>query len=371
MLGPRPVACRTLLIALLLAARTAFANPAAEKLFQDGRTALQNNQIDAACDAFRGSEELEPRIGTLLNLGDCEERRKHVASAWNAFIDAKGLADKDHDTARGTEAARRAKVLEARLPYLTLGVARVPGLVIQRNAVDVPSAEWDHDVPLDPGSYEVTAKAPNFAPWSTTIVVIEAQHLRVDVPALVAVPVAHVDPPPPLVDKPVEKIVVVPAPTPVLNKHVGVGLFTGLTSDTDWINGVRVILNVAPLGSGVVRLVPQLAYASADNVNGETGHTQTTYALGATLEYAYPVTDKLVAAGGLGAGLDFFKDTNADNMYDRNPWECLRLSPTLRLDWLDVALHYQLVRASGTDGTGQPINRFVNLFEVGLDFFVW
>ena len=157
----------------------------------------------------------------------------------------------------------------------------------------------------------------------------------------------------------------------MLNQHIGVGLFTGLTSDTDWLNGVRIILNVAPLDSGVVRLVPQLAYASSDNVNGESGHTQTTYALGATLEYAYPVTDKLVAAGGLGACLDFFKDTAGDGMYDQHPWECLRLSPTLRLDRFDVALHYQLVRASGTDGSGQPTNRFVNLFEVGLDFFVW
>ena len=137
-----------------------------------------NKEVDKACDAFRASEELEPRVGTLLNLGDCEEQRKRVASAWNVFIDAKDLAAKVHDE-RGAKAAARAKALEPRLPYVTLAVQRVPGLVVQRDGADVALAEWDHEIPIDPRAYELAATAPGYKPWSTRIDVVEGQHLHV------------------------------------------------------------------------------------------------------------------------------------------------------------------------------------------------
>src|SRR4051812_39057002 len=88
---------RTLTIALVLAASVARADPAAAKLFDDGRAALEANQLDVACDAFRRSEALEPRSGTALNLGNCEERRKHIAAAWEAFVEAKGLAERERE----------------------------------------------------------------------------------------------------------------------------------------------------------------------------------------------------------------------------------------------------------------------------------
>jgi len=89
-------------------------------------------------------------------------------------------------------------------------------------------------------------------------------------------------------------------------------------------------------------------------------HELKTYALGATFEYAYPVNRQLLAAGGLGFGADFDKDNYGNS--STNEWGCLRLSPTVVFGRFDVAIHYQLVRTS---------DRFVSLFEAGLDFFVW
>ena len=80
------------LVALIALAGTAVAGPAAEKLFQDGRTALAAGKLDEACDAFHGSENLEPRVGTLLNVADCEERRGRIATAWIEFNDAVNFA---------------------------------------------------------------------------------------------------------------------------------------------------------------------------------------------------------------------------------------------------------------------------------------
>ena len=90
--------------------------------------------------------------------------------------------------------------------------------------------------------------------------------------------------------------------------HIGVGYLTGTDTDTDWINGARIVLNAAPLGDGVIRVVPEFMYSSSSGPNGQD-EVLKTYAIGATLEYAYPITDRLVAAGGLGAGLDVLDDS--------------------------------------------------------------
>ncbi|HEY6040218.1 MAG TPA: hypothetical protein VIV58_38305 [Kofleriaceae bacterium] len=359
---------RTLTIALvapLFAASLAAADPAAEKLFEDGRTALaasqrDPSQLDVACDAFRRSQALEPRVGTLLNLGDCEERRKRVAAAWEAFVEAKGLAERDRDVGRMKEADRRANALAPRLPYLLVAVTRTEGLEIQRDGVAVPEAAWDHEVPVDPKPFELSATAPHHAKWSRQVTIAEGQHLRVDVPALVAIADPVVIPPPdPGPHVPVAAVASSPEPAPSLAYRIGAGLLTGTDTDSDWINGVRIVANAAPLGAGWVRVVPSLMYAKSTDP-ADPYHELKTYAVGATLEYAYPVNRQLLAAGGLGFGADFVKDNYGNS--STNEWGCVRLSPTVVFGRFDVAIHYQLVRTS---------DRFVSLFEAGLDFFVW
>ncbi len=352
---------RALSFALVLVSQVASASPAAEKLFQDGRAALASNQLDAACDAFRRSNELEPRVGTLLNLGDCEERRARVATAWEAFVEAKALADKHRDAGPAREAEKRANALAARLPYVLLAVpVRTAQLVITRDGAAVPPAEWDHEVPLDAGSYALAASAPGYVPWSARIEIAEAQHLRVEVPEL-ALAAVEASPAPPGLGVPPgpQRDATPPPPFRHLDHHVGLGLFTGLSSDGDWINGARVVLNAAPLGPGWLRVVPSFAYTSPTDP-ADPYRLSKLYAIGGTLEYAYPITEQLLAAGGFGFGVDILDDNYGNEA--KNEWGALRLSPTFRFDRLDIALHWQLVRTS---------DRFVSLFEAGLDFFVW
>jgi hypothetical protein len=362
------VLARTLTITLVLSTSVVSADPAAAKLFEDGRTALAAKNLDAACDAFRRSEALEPRSGTALNLGDCEERRNHIAAAWEAFVEAKGLAEREREGSsakeadlRAKEADRRAKVLVPRLPYLLIAVTRTDGLQLARDGVPVPEATWDHEVPVDPKAYELSATAPHHTGWTKQFTLVEGQHLRVEVPALEAIPDA---PPPPITDPRIgtdPKIGIEPPPAAgtALAFRIGAGLLIGTDTDTDWIYGGRLIANVAPLGPGWVRVVPTLMYAKSIDP-ADPYHELKTYAFGGTLEYAYPVTHELLAAGGLGFGADFDRDNYGNS--STNEWGCLRLSPTVVFGRFDVAVHYQLVRTS---------DRFVSLFEAGLDFFVW
>ena len=154
-------------------------------------------------------------------------------------------------------------------------------------------------------------------------------------------------------------MVIEPHPAP-RSYHIGVGLMTGVSSDQDWINGARLVLNAAPAGPGVVRVVPQYLYASSTDPM-DVYHTYSVHALGLGVEYAYPATDRIVLAGGLGVGFDMLKD-NYGNPTANSGWGALRLSPTFRFDRLDVGGHVQIVRTS---------DRTVLLAELGVDFFVW
>ena len=58
---------------------------AAEVLFQEGRDAVQRGNWPLACSKFRESERLDPGVGTLMNLADCEEKIGRLASAWERW----------------------------------------------------------------------------------------------------------------------------------------------------------------------------------------------------------------------------------------------------------------------------------------------
>jgi hypothetical protein len=110
----------------------------------------------------------------------------------------------------------------------------------------------------------------------------------------------------------------------------------------------------------VLRLVPSVMYASSSEMDSPD-HTFKIWAIGTTFEYAVPLTSQIVAAGGLGFGVDLLDDSYQDQLA-KNGWGTLRLSPTLRFDRLDVAVHFQFVYVTG---------RVVTLAELGLDYFVW
>src|SRR4051812_40839778 len=100
--------------ALGLIGRPAFAvQPEAHRLFVEGRVLLHEGRCDAAVVKFRESIAIEPTVGAYLNLGDCEERREHLADSQRAFEQAAALSG-PADPIRTAEARRRAERLSPR-----------------------------------------------------------------------------------------------------------------------------------------------------------------------------------------------------------------------------------------------------------------
>lgn len=176
------------LFALAALSSSASADPATD-LFKHGKALLAEGRIAEACDAFDASEAIEPRIGTLLNLGECREQNQQIATAYAAFRRAAALAQRTpHEHARADEARRRAGYLQPRLSYLTISVPEaslIDGLTILRDGASIDRAYWNQGVPVDGGTYVIEARVPGQEAWRTTVSVPpENGRVSVEIPRL-------------------------------------------------------------------------------------------------------------------------------------------------------------------------------------------
>jgi hypothetical protein len=182
----RSIAGTSLAFAIITIAGTsdAFAqNAAAEALFSDGERLLKEGNVGAACDAFEGSNRIEARAGTLVNLGLCREQNGQLASAWSAFKDA---ATRAKDPKKKQIADERIAAIEPKLSYLTISVAdesRIDGLVVTRNGQPIDAALWNRAVPIDGGTHHIGGRAPGHEEWTATVEVPkENGKISVEVP---------------------------------------------------------------------------------------------------------------------------------------------------------------------------------------------
>lgn len=131
----------------------------AERLFREGRALLEAGDTAPACQKFAESEALDPALGTLLNLAECEARLGRTASAWAHFRELAEKARRAEQTDRQTYAERRASELEGRLTYARL---RFPaGAVVDLVLVDgqpLGAASYSTALPLDPGPHRVEVR---------------------------------------------------------------------------------------------------------------------------------------------------------------------------------------------------------------------
>jgi hypothetical protein len=205
--GPCPRAARTarrlpvasaisagVLGALLMSSEPSWAQArtedrvAAESLFSDARHLMQAGDYARACPKLEASRRLEPGLGTTLNLGDCYEKLGRTASAWAEFKSAVAEAQKMGDTLRKATALERAAALEPRLSRLQINVAD-PSVSVYRNGEALSAAVLGSAIAVDPGTYQLEARAPGKASWAQTVRVEgAAATVEVDVPALADAP---------------------------------------------------------------------------------------------------------------------------------------------------------------------------------------
>jgi len=198
-------------LALAAGAPRAYAQSAsaqAQSLFDEGRKLMKAGKTVEACAAFESSQKLDPAVTTLLNLADCREANQQLATAWGVFGDANRLARTTNNDKLARVASNHVQKLAPRLSKLTITVAadrQVTGLEILRGTDVVDPAGWNHALPIDGGTYAITARAPGYTPVTLSKTIkVEGDNQTVEIPALVAAPVVSRVPPPAEAPRPVE-----------------------------------------------------------------------------------------------------------------------------------------------------------------------
>lgn len=185
------------------AARAQPSGAQAETLFRQGKDLMARGKIAEACAAFDASQKLDPTIATLLNQAACREKNRQLATAWGQFLEAERQtrnATDDNGRQLHQTAANHAAKLEPRLSTLTIAVpaeSRVGGLQVTRGGEPVDPGAWNRALPVDGGSYKITASAPGNAEWSTIVAVGDEHDVKtVEIPRLKAA--ALIPPRPPV-----------------------------------------------------------------------------------------------------------------------------------------------------------------------------
>lgn len=174
---------------------------AAEALFNQGRELMTAGKFAEACPKFEASQQLDPGLGTMLNLAECYEKTGRTASAWAEYREAIPLARAAGSKARQDLATERAQALQERLSTLTIramsGEDSNAHLEIRRDGVPLQQGELGAPIPVDPGEHVIEAVAPGKQPWSSKVqVAANAAKVAVEIPALQAAPSSSATPPP-------------------------------------------------------------------------------------------------------------------------------------------------------------------------------
>ncbi len=157
----------------------------ATRLFNEGRAAMKAGDLKTACQAFERSHELDPALGTLLNLASCLEKQGHLASAWLRFNEALAWSQRTHEADREAIARTRSQALKPQLAWLTLSAPADVEVSVDGAPVALVAGRFS--LPVDLGLHTVRATRAGAEPWAQSVTVSDrGATVAVAVPSLIS-----------------------------------------------------------------------------------------------------------------------------------------------------------------------------------------
>jgi hypothetical protein len=180
-------AMRSLAFAVVVAVTgTAIAEPVdtteAGRVFLQGRDLVKLGRFDEACALFARSYELDPALGTAVNLADCLERQGHLQRAWELFDVV--ARNSQNVQSRARLARQRADALQARLAIvvITLHDPATPGLSVRIGERQMTPAPEIRDL-IEPSDVELVATVPGRSTFRTMLHAVAGATVSADIPA--------------------------------------------------------------------------------------------------------------------------------------------------------------------------------------------
>ncbi len=139
-------------VAIAFAAFTTLAhagNGAADEAFKQGRELLKAGKFAQACEQFEKSQELDPALGTLYNIAQCDAEIGKLAESLAAYKD---VIARDTNAARRQAASDAIAKLEPRVPRLIVKAEAGVTLELDGQPIAVETA-----TPIDLGKHKLVA----------------------------------------------------------------------------------------------------------------------------------------------------------------------------------------------------------------------
>ncbi len=244
---------------------------AADALFEAGRDLMEQGNYDEACPKLKDSFELDPAMGTLLNLGLCYKQAGRTASAWSTYREAASFARQLGDSDREELARSEAEALGSILIRLVIEVSpearKIEGLQVLRDGELLRDTMWGIGLPVDPGEVTVEASAPGYHARRATVQAVgEGKTIKFIVPMLTREDVAGAAAaPPPVQNEPSQSDQDKVAPPAKDSK-------SSSRSVGPWVLGGVGLAAVA--AGGVFGLLTKGAISRADDVCPDQGQGQ-------------------------------------------------------------------------------------------------
>lgn len=231
----------------------------AQSLFEQARVEMQAGDYRSACPRLEEVVRLEPSgAGAKLKLAECYEGAGRLASAYAMYTLAEASARAAQQPDRERWAAGRGAALKPRLSTVVIvleeSTAKLPGLTVERDGVEVGSGQWGSKIPVDGGEVVVVARAPGHMAFRAVLSVkaeADAQEVTVALePEPVPMPTEAVAPAAPAAPSapsaPIDRVV--PPPPVAARSSVpawvwitgGMGLASGLAGIGFRIDGAVV-----------------------------------------------------------------------------------------------------------------------------------
>jgi hypothetical protein len=148
----------------------------ADALFRSGKEAVARGDLAKGCAELAESQRLDPAIGTLLNLGDCEEKANRLSTAMGHFQAARDQMPPNDP--RIPFADGSLERLAARVPHLVVRVkdaASSSGIRLKLDDVELGPASLGVPLPLDPGRHTCALVVTGRAESRRDIVIREGE----------------------------------------------------------------------------------------------------------------------------------------------------------------------------------------------------
>jgi Tfp pilus assembly protein PilF len=157
----------------------------ADQLFAEAQQLREAGKTADACKKYEEALQYNPNaVGTILNVGLCNEEAGKYATAVKLYTQARDLAREGGYAEHRKAAEERIAAAQPLVSHLAVAFAEKPDqvkLVIDDQVIPIDKTE---DIVIDPGSHHVVVTAPGRVPWETTITVDKSGAKAIAVPKL-------------------------------------------------------------------------------------------------------------------------------------------------------------------------------------------